>query len=146
MEPRDEDVRVFFTNARERDAACAALAARVEVAAVDVSDEDWARRSQENLQPITIGALTIFPSAIEGTAIVNQQAALPMSIVIRPSMGFGTGHHATTRLCLEALQAIDVRDRTVLDVGTGSGVLAIAAVLLGAGRATGIDTDADALQ
>ena len=152
VEERGPSVRVFFSTTGDRDEAQRALAPRFEVTAVDVPDDDWARRSQENLAPVTVGRITVFPnpqSAIRNPQSIRDPHSATrntIDIVIVPSMGFGTGHHVTTRLCLTALQTIDLAGRTVLDVGTGSGVLAIAADRLGAAIAIGIDYDADAIQ
>jgi ribosomal protein L11 methyltransferase len=66
-------------------------------------------------------------------------------VALDPGLAFGTGHHATTALCLEWLDGLDLAGKTVLDFGCGSGILAIAALKLGAARAIAVDHDPQAL-
>jgi len=145
IQERDSGLTAFFPSSAARDAALGALSTRYQSVAVDVPDGDWARRSQQGLEPVTVGRITIYPHPGGAARELSATSPARLAIVITPSMGFGTGHHVTTRLCLAALQEVDVRGRSVLDVGTGSGVLAIAASLLGAARVEGIDFDADAI-
>src|SRR5262245_15700965 len=94
VEERGQSLRIFFGNPDDRDKARAALATRFDVAAVDVSDEDWARRSQENLKPVTVGRITVAPPwAIRNrpSIIDHQSSIIDIDLVILPSMGFGTG-------------------------------------------------------
>jgi ribosomal protein L11 methyltransferase len=145
-EPSADSLRAFFHDAAERDHAVAALQPdfpHLTLTAVDVPDEDWAARSQANLTSIQVGDIVVSPPWDVDAARLKPGTT---SVVILPSMGFGTGHHATTRLCLAALQKANVRDRSVIDVGTGSGVLAIAASLLGASPVIALDDDPDAIQ
>ena len=141
--------RAFFGSAAARDEAVGALTAEfagdgVTCEPVDVPDEDWAARSQASLRAVRVGRIVVAPPwDVPGPGL--QAPGADLLIVIQPSMGFGTGHHETTRLCLDLLQSARVAGRSVTDVGTGSGVLAIAAGLLGAATVRAIDIDPDAL-
>jgi ribosomal protein L11 methyltransferase len=151
---------VFFQDDAERDRAVSQLLEHfptVPVRSIDVPDEDWAARSQASLRSVQVGGIIVAPPwDTPSTGIRDSGFGIRVGdgepvrsdtlvIVIQPSMGFGTGHHASTRLCLAALQQIDLHGLRVVDVGTGSGVLAIAASRLGAGTVVAIDDDPDAV-
>ncbi|CAG0927288.1 MAG: Ribosomal protein L11 methyltransferase [Rhodocyclaceae bacterium] len=106
----------------------------------EVAEQDWVRLTQSQFEPIRIDdRLWIVPSwhdAPDPDAI---------NLELDPGLAFGTGSHPTTRLCLEWLRTHVHAGASVLDYGCGSGILAIAAAKLGAGRATGVDIDANAL-
>lgn len=148
-ETSPESWRVFFASADSRDSAAAALRRNfpsLSVESIDVEDDNWAAKSQAGLKAVHVGNIRVAPPWDAGSHPTSQSPnPKSQTIVINPSMGFGTGHHQTTRLCLLALQKLDLRGRRVIDVGTGSGVLAIAASLLGAPDVVGIDDDADAV-
>ncbi len=134
---------VCFSDAGDRARAADAIRARLPgltVEAMDLPDEDWAARSQQSLTAVRAGRFLIAPPWDLPKEPVDATV-----IVIEPSMGFGTGHHATTRMCLQLLGEIDISDQTVLDLGTGSGVLSMAAALSGARHVVGIDVDRDAI-
>jgi ribosomal protein L11 methyltransferase len=149
IEDSPREWRVFFQTVEARNRAvdwARRLDARISVTAADVADDDWAQRSQANVQPVRAGRIVVAPpwSLAQVRARPGNEPD-DVLIVIVPSMGFGTGHHASTRMCLGLLQEIPLAGRSVLDVGTGSGVLAIAAARLGASRVVAIDNDPDAV-
>jgi len=106
-----------------------------------IEDQDWERAWMDQFRPMAFGRrLWIYPWNVEPP----DEADL---VVVRldPGLAFGTGTHPTTALCLEWLDGTDLVGKTVVDYGCGSGVLAIAALKLGAARALGIDNDPQAL-
>ncbi|EZH76185.1 ribosomal protein L11 methyltransferase [Ectopseudomonas composti] len=106
-----------------------------------IEDQDWERSWMDNFQPMRFGQrLWIVPSwhaAPEPDAV---------NLLLDPGLAFGTGTHPTTALCLEWLDGQQLNDCSVIDFGCGSGILAIAALLLGAPQAVGTDIDPQALE
>lgn len=106
-----------------------------------LEDKDWIREWMDQFHPMQFGQrLWICPSWRE---IPDKNA---VNVLLDPGLAFGTGTHATTRLCLEWLESQDLSGKTVVDFGCGSGILAIAALKLGANRVVGIDIDPQAIQ
>lgn len=106
-----------------------------------IEEQDWVRATQSQFDPIKItDSLWIVPT---WHSAPNQDA---INIILDPGLAFGTGSHPTTHLCLAWLTQIVKPGTTVLDYGCGSGILAIAAKKIGAGKVVGVDIDTQAIQ
>jgi len=106
-----------------------------------LEDKDWEREWMDNFHPMKFGQrLWICPSWLE----VPEPDAV--NVMLDPGLAFGTGTHPTTALCLTWLDGLDLKGKTVVDFGCGSGILSLAALKLGAKKVIGIDIDPQALQ
>lgn len=112
-----------------------------QISFTEVADQDWERAWMDQFQPMPFGRrLWIYPWNIEPPA--DQDIVV---VRLDPGLAFGSGTHPTTALCLEWLDGLELAGKTVTDFGCGSGILAIAALKLGAAAAVGVDNDPQAL-
>ncbi len=110
-----------------------------------VDDEDWNHKWKENYKSKRIAENIIVKPSWGNLSEVDLKDGDSV-IEMDPGMAFGTGTHETTSMCIELLEEYNCKDKDVLDVGTGSGILAIGAAMLGATKITAIDIDEDAVR
>ena len=144
VEERDDGTLVTFA---PDEASAAALMAQLgrEVDATaqtgrrQLESVDWSTRWRDGLGPRRFGRLTVLPSWLPEAAVPDA-----LTLVLDPETAFGSGEHGSTRVALTLLEQFIAPGDQVLDLGSGSGILAIAAVKLGASRAIGIEIDPEA--
>ena len=144
VEERDDGTLVAFAPDEEAVAALVeelgrAVDAPVVIEPRRVESTDWSTRWREGLGPRKLGRLTIIPSWLP-----EASAPDPLTIVLDPETAFGSGEHGSTRAALTLLSRLLQPGDRVIDLGSGSGLLAIAAIKLGAARAIGIEIDPEA--
>jgi ribosomal protein L11 methyltransferase len=102
----------------------------------DVADENWNAEWEKNFNPLIIDDVCYVRATFH-----EPQPSYPYEIVIDPKMSFGTGHHQTTSMMMQYILSADLKDKTVLDMGCGTAILAILAAKLGAKNLVAIDYD-----
>lgn len=133
----------LFDDETDVEWVCAQLKQHLSVAArfENLADQDWVTQSQQQTKPTRVGrGLWICPSWADSSELPG------VTIKLDPGLAFGTGTHATTAMCLDWLSRVPRRRGTLLDYGCGSGVLSIAALLLGFEHAVAVDIDPQALR
>ena len=119
-----------------------ALYGRLEAELTNVQEEDWANNWKKYFKPFTVGEKLVVKPSWENWEETGDRRILE----IDPGSSFGTGQHHTTRLCLEQLEALVRPGDRILDLGCGSGILFIAAMLLGAVDATAVDIEENSIR
>jgi ribosomal protein L11 methyltransferase len=133
-------VTAYFDSTTSRAAAMAALGdLGTELRTDDRARVDWLERYEQSLEPLFIGEKFV---VAPDERLIGETERL--RIIVPQEQAFGTGSHETTSLCIEMLEHIDLRGRRGLDIGSGSGILAIAMLRLGAGKVIAFDNDIDA--
>jgi ribosomal protein L11 methyltransferase len=135
-------ISAYFDDAEQRDATARELGDidAIELHASDRERIDWLDRYQQSLEPLYIGEHFIV--APDATLIPRDTTR--HALVVPQEQAFGTGSHETTSLCIEILETLGVAGKRGLDIGAGSGILALAMCRLGADRVIAFDNDADA--
>lgn len=129
-------VKLYLEEGTEGDELLRAISGQYSVSTSIVSDSDWENNWRQYYKPLEIGEkLLVVPEWEEA------EAAQRVKLILDPGLMFGTGSHATTRMCLKALEKLDLSGKTVLDLGCGSGILGIGALVLGCESAVGVDID-----
>lgn len=113
-----------------------------EISTVKVKEEDWATEWKKYYHPIKVGKRLVVCPSWEHYDLAEDEVMISLD----PGMAFGTGTHDTTRLCMQLLEEHVTAQTTVLDMGCGSGILSIAAMLLGGKSAVGVDIDDTAVR
>jgi len=135
----DGVISAYFDSAEDREAA-AELLREFELRNIERERVDWLEVYQQSLKPIVIGERFI----VAPDASLLPKETDRFTIIVPQEQAFGTGSHETTSLCIEMLESLDLREQRGLDVGSGSGILAIAMLRLGARNVIALDNDIDA--
>ncbi len=122
------DLNAFFANLPNK--------AKLSFCVTTIKSQNWNKQWESNFEPIAVENLCRIMAPFH-----QSEEGYEMEITIEPKMAFGTGHHQTTWLMIKELFTLDLKNKTVLDMGCGTGILAIVAEKLGASRITAIDID-----
>jgi len=149
---RSSDIYIYFSQHQWSDEVQGALVAYISkfddtftsrsLRLVSIAAEDWNRKWQESFKPIKVGKNVFISPPWDAYQIKEGE----IGIIINPQMAFGTGHHESTQLIITCMETHLQSGMEVLDVGTGSGILALTARKMGAAKVLGIDNDPAAIK